>query len=177
MRSGKWVPGSGRKRDERKVSGVAPKYDEIVQWMKDYFSEYNASAQDAATVHAMDKYFAPDFTFIPYTYVFGGPGNAFKGRDAFYTMLTGHPEDYEEFVVHDIFVDAERLVAVAFLQATIYDTATRTIKVQKDYLPLYELKLDEEGTLKIDTIRFFWEASPPEVDAAGYTVDPSRWDK
>lgn len=156
---------------------MKPTYDEIVQWMKDYFADYNASAQNAETVHAMDKYLAPDFTFIPYTYVFGGPDNPFRGREGFYTMLTGHPEDYEEFIVHDIFVDEKRMVAVAFLQATIYDTATKTVKVQKDYLPLYELKLDEDGEFKIDTIRFFWEASPPEVDAAGYTVDPSRWDK
>ncbi len=47
---------------------------QIVQWMKDYFATYNLYAQDADTVHAMDKYFAPDLTFIPYMYVFGGPG-------------------------------------------------------------------------------------------------------
>ena len=156
---------------------MKPTYDEIVKWMHEYFAEYNRSAQDAATVHAMDPYFAPDLIFIPYNHIFGGPQNAINSREDFYGMLTGHPEDYERFVVHDIFVDEQRLVAVAFLEATIYDTATNTVKVKKDYLPLYELKLDEAGALKIDTIRFFWEASPPEVDAAGYTVDPSRWDK
>lgn len=156
---------------------MKPTYDEIVQWMKDYFAEYNASAQDAATVHAMDKYFAPDLTFIPYMYLFGGPENAIKSREDFYAMLTGHPEDYEKFVVHDIFVDERRMVAVAFVRATIYETATDRVKVEKDYLPLYELSLDEGGSLKIDTIRFFWEASPPEVEAAAYTVDRTKWGK
>jgi hypothetical protein len=156
---------------------MKPGYDEIVKWMKDYFAEYNASAQNAETVHAMDKYFAQDLTFIPYMYVFGGPGNAINSREDFYAMLTGHPEDYEKFIVHDIFVDDERMVAVAFLQATIFETATDSVKVQKDYLPLYELTLDDEDALKIDTIRFFWEASPPEVDAAAYTVDQSKWGK
>lgn len=155
---------------------MKPTYEEMAQWMRDYFAEYNASAQDAATVHRMDKYFAPDLTFIPYMYVFGGPQNAFTSREAFYTMLTGHPEDYEKFVVHDVFVDERRMVAVAFLQATIYDAATDEVKVQKDYLPLYELKLDENGELKISIIRFFWEASPPEVDAM-YSVDESKWGK
>ena len=156
---------------------MKPTYDEIVQWMKDYFAEYNAGAQDAKTVHAMDKYFAPNLTFIPYMYLFGGPQNAIKSREDFYNMLTGHPEDYERFVVHDIFVDEKRMVAVAFVRATIYETSTDLVKVEKDYLPLYELSLDDSGALKIDTIRFFWEASPPEVEAEAYTVDKSRWNK
>ena len=103
---------------------MKPTYDEILKWMRDYFDEYNAGAQSAETVHRMDKYFAADLTFIPYMYVFGGPEQAINSRDDFYNMLTGHPEDYETFVVHDIFVDEKRLVAVAFLQATVYDTAT-----------------------------------------------------
>jgi len=156
---------------------MKPTYDEIVKWMHEYFAEYNRSAQDAATVHAMDTYFAPDLVFIPYNYIFGGPQNAIDSREDFYSMLTGHPEDYERFVVHDIFVDAQRMVSVAFLQATIYETATDKVKVQKEYLPLYELKLDEAGDLKISLIRFFWEGSPPEVEAAAYTVDKSKWGK
>ena len=39
---------------------MKPTHDEIVQWMKDYFATYNLYAQDAATVHRMDEYFAPD---------------------------------------------------------------------------------------------------------------------
>jgi hypothetical protein len=154
---------------------IKPTHDEIVKWMNAYFAEYNASAQDAKTVHRMDTYFAPDFTFIPYMYVFGGPQNAISGREAFYDMLTNHPADYEKFIVHDIFVDETRIVAVAFLEATIFETGTNRVKVKKNYLPLYELKLDEKGALKIATIRFFWEALPPEVDGAAYTVDKSKW--
>jgi hypothetical protein len=156
---------------------MKPTHDEIVKWMKAYFAEYNASAQNAKTVHQMDTYFAPDFTFIPYMYVFGGPQNAITGREAFFTMLTNHPSDYERFTVHDIFVDEKRLVAVAFLEATIYETGTNRVKVKKNYLPLYELKLDDKGALKIAVIRFFWEAMPPEVDGAAYAVDKSKWGK
>ena len=154
---------------------MKPTYDEIVKWMNDYFDEYNASAQSAETVHRMDEYFAPDLTFIPYMYVFGGPDQAIKSREDFYSMLTGHPEDYEKFVVHDIFVDDKRMVAVAFVRATIFETATDRVKVQKDYLPLYELKIDEKGELKIALIRFFWQAVSPEVEASAYTVDASKW--
>jgi hypothetical protein len=154
---------------------MKPTHDEIVKWMHAYFEEYNASAQDAKTVHRMDAYFAPDFTFIPYIYVFGGPQNAITGSEAFYSMLTNHPSDYERFIVHDIFVDEQRMVAVAFLEATIYETGTNRIKVRKKYLPLYELKLDDTGALKIAAVRFFWEALPPEIDSNAYAVDKSKW--
>ena len=154
---------------------MKPTHDEIVKWMNAYFAEYNASAQNAKTVHRMDIYFAPDFTFIPYMYVFGGPQNAITGREAFYSMLTGHPADYERFIVHDVFVDEKRMVAVAFLEATIFETGTDRVKVKKNYLPLYELMLGDKGELKIATVRFFWEAMPPEVDSAAYAVDKSKW--
>jgi hypothetical protein len=144
---------------------VKPTHAEIVQWMKDYFATYNLYAQDAATVHRMDEYFASDLRFMPYMSVFGGPDGGHHSAEDFYRMLTGHPDDYEQFEVLDIFVDAERLVAVAFLIARIYSTGTNELLVQKHYLPLYELTIDDEGRLKIKTIRFFWEASPPEVDA------------
>jgi hypothetical protein len=38
---------------------MKPAHDEIVKWMNAYFAEYNASAQNAETVHRMDAYFAP----------------------------------------------------------------------------------------------------------------------
>jgi hypothetical protein len=154
---------------------MTPTHDEIVKWMEEYFAEYNASAQNAKTVHRMDPYFAPDFTFIPYMYVFGGPQNAITGREVFYNMLTNHPSDYERLTVHDIFVDEKKMASIAFLEATIYETATDRIKVNKNYLSLYELKIDEQGALKIAAIRFFWEALPPEIDGAAYAVDKSKW--
>jgi hypothetical protein len=113
----------------------------------------------------MDKYFAPDLRFRPYMYIFGGPEGGHTSRDSFYAMLTGHPDDYERFEVLDLFVDEQRLVSVAFLIATIFDSKTNEVLVRKHYLPLYELEIDDNETLKIKTIRFFWEASPPEVDA------------
>jgi sulfur relay (sulfurtransferase) DsrC/TusE family protein len=78
-----------RSKPERRSGDklMKPTHDEIVKWMNEYFAEYNASAQNAKTVHRMDTYFAPDFTFIPYMYVFGGPQNAITGREAFYSML------------------------------------------------------------------------------------------
>jgi hypothetical protein len=166
--------GQNRKPEDQTVM---PTHDELLKWMNAYFVEYNASAQNAKTIHRMDRYFAPNFTFIPYMYIFGGPKNAITGRENFYSMLTNHPADYEKLTVHDIVVDEKRMVTVAFLGATIFETATNKVKIKKDYLSLYELILDETGSPKIKTIRFFWEALPPEAEAAGYAVDKSKWGK
>jgi hypothetical protein len=150
---------------DRRRNGMKPTRDDIVKWMNDYFAEYNSSAQNAETAHAMDAYFAADLRFMPYMSVFGGPEAGHTNREDFYRMLTSHPDDYEKFEVLDIFVDEERLVAVAFLIARIFSTETDELLVQKHYLPLYELLIDDDDKLKIKTIRFFWEASPPEIDA------------
>ena len=140
-------------------------HDDIVKWMNGYFATYNEYAQDAATVHRMDEYFAPDLNFVPYMYVFGGPGNPITGREDFYRLLTGHPTDYERFEVLDVFVDEKCMVAVDFRLVAIHDPKTDKVQVRKHYLPLYELFLDDKDRLKIKTVRFFWEASQPEVDA------------
>ena len=168
------IPEPGKRSGEITIK---PTHDEIVKWMNAYFAEYNASAQVyAKSVHRMDVYFAPDFTFIPYTVCFRRASECHYRQEAFYDMLTNHPSDYEKFIVHDIFVDETRMVAVAFLEATIFETGTNRVKVKKNYLPLYELKLDDKGALKIATIRFFWEALPPEVAMVPpRTVDKSKW--
>ncbi len=149
-------PAGGSPRDRRRLrerleeAGGARRearpneYDEIVQWMKDYFATYNLYAQDAATVHRMDEYFAPDLRFMPYMSVFGGPEAGHRTSEDFYRMLTSHPDDYEKFEVLDIFVDEQRMVAVAFLIARIFSTKTDELLVQKHYLPLYELIVDDE---------------------------------
>jgi hypothetical protein len=107
-----------------------PAYDEIVTWMKDYFATYNLYAQDAATVHKMDTYFAPDLRFMPYMSIFGGPEAGHHSREDFYRMLTSHPDDYEQFEVLDIFVDERRMVSTAFLIATIFASKTNEVLVK-----------------------------------------------
>ena len=148
---------------------MKPTYDEIAKWMREYFETYNLHAQYEDTVHEMDRFFAPDLRFMPYMYLFGGPGAGHTSRESFYAMLTGHPDDYEQFEVLDIFVDERRLVATAFLKATVFDANTDLPIVQKHYLPLYELTVDDNDQLKIKTIRFFWEASPPEIEEKAYS--------
>lgn len=145
---------------------MKPTYEEIVKWMNEYFAAYNAYAQNPDTVDRMADYFTPDVRFVPYISAFGGPENAVTSRDDFFRMFTGHPTNYERFQVEDVIVDEKRMIAVALLKVALYDAKTNQVLVRKSYLPRYQLVLDDRNTLKISTILFFWEASPPEVDEA-----------
>lgn len=149
---------------------MKPTYDEIANWMKDYFAAYNAYAQNPETVSRMSDYFTQDVRFVPYVSAFGGPANAVSSRDEFFRMFTGHPAVYEKFEVEDIAVDERRMVAVALLKAALFDSTTHEVLVKKHYLPRYQLVLDKKGALRIRTIHFFWEATPPKIDAA-YAID------
>ena len=142
------------------------KYEDIVKWMKDYFKAYNAYAQNPKTVNRMSKYFTPNVQFVPYVSAFGGPEKAVTNRDDFYRMFTGHPSVYEKFKVEDIIVDERRMVAVALLKVALFDSRTGEVLLRKHYLPRYQLVLDDNNTLQISKILFFWEAMPPEVDEA-----------
>jgi hypothetical protein len=149
---------------------MKPTYDDMLMWMNDYFAAYNAFAQNPGTVHRMSDYFTADVHFVPYVSAFGGPEHAVTSRDDFFRMFTGHPTVYEKFEVEDIAIDEKRMVAVALLKVALFDSKTDEVLVRKHYLPRYQLVLDEKGTLKISTILFFWEATPPAVDAA-YAIE------
>ena len=149
---------------------MKPTYDDIVKWMRDYFAAYNAYAQNSDTVNRMSDYFTADVRFVPYISAFGGPEKAITSRDDFFRMFTSHPTVYEKFEVEDIAVDERRMVAVALLKVALFDSRTNEVLLRKHYLPRYQLVLDEKGTLKISTILFFWEATPPEVDEA-YAIE------
>ncbi len=149
---------------------MKPTYEDMVKWMGDYFDAYNAYAQNPETVHRMSDYFAPDVHFVPYVSDFGGPGHAVTSRDEFYRMFTGHPTVYEKFRLDDIIVDERRMIAVALLDVTLFDSQTDRVLLRKHYLPQYQLVLDDANKLRISRILFFWEAMPPEVDAA-YAIE------
>jgi hypothetical protein len=152
---------------------MKPTYDEIVNWLMEYFAAYNLYAQNIETVQRMSDYFTADVQFVPYVSAFGGPENAVTSRDDFFRMFTSHPTVYEKFEVEDIAVDERRMVAVALLKVKLFESKTDEVLVGKHYLPKYQLVLDEKGNLKISKIQFFWEATPPEVDEA-YVIRPRR---
>ena len=133
-------------------------YDNIVKWMKDYFKTYSTYGQDPKTAHRMHDYFAPDLEFIPYIASLRGPVTS---RDDFLHNTTSHPSSYEKLTPEDIAVDERRRVVVALLRREIIDTKTEEVLVKKSSIAHYQLVLDENNTIKIKKIRFFWQDLPP----------------
>jgi hypothetical protein len=132
-------------------------YENILKFMEDYFKAYTAYAQDSKTTHRMHDYFAPDFEFIPYV---AGLEHT-TDRDEFLSIMSSHPSSYETLTPEDIIIDERRKVVVVLLKTEVVDRKTGKVAVAKSYLPRYQLGLDENDTIKIKKLQFFWEVLPP----------------
>jgi hypothetical protein len=131
--------------------------------MKKYFKDYSTYGQDPKTAHRMNDYFAPDLRFIPYIAALGGPEGGFTSRDEFLRTAKSHSSWYEKLTPEDITVDERRKVAAVQFGMEVINRKTGEVAVKKSAMAHYELVLDENSTIKIKTIRFFWEVLPPGV--------------
>lgn len=138
-------------------------YDNIQKWFKDYFATYSKYGQKPETADRMKEFFAPDLRFIPYIAGIGGPEGGFRSRDEFIQTAKSHPSWYERLIPDDITIDERRKVAVVLFRMEVVDTKKSEVVIKKSALAHYELILDENKTIKIKTIRFFWEVMPPGV--------------
>ena len=138
-------------------------YDIIVKWMKDYFEVYGKYGQEPDTYQIMNDYFAPDLRFIPYIAGLGGPEGGFRSRDEFLRTAIAHTGWYEILTPLDITVDERRKAVVVIFNIDVYDRKTRQVVVKRNAIAHYNLILDDQKTIKIKTIRFFWETMPPGV--------------
>ena len=138
-------------------------YDNIVSWMNEYFNVYSTYGQNAETADRMNDFFAPDLRFIPYIAAIGGPEGGFKSSEEFICTAKSHPSWYEKLIPEDMTVDERKKVVVVRFRMEVVDRKTGKIAVKKSAIAHYELILDENNTIKIKTIRFFWEVLPPGV--------------
>ncbi len=138
-------------------------YDNILRWMKGYFKVYSTYGQDSETADRMNDYFAPDLRFIPYIAAIGGPEGGFFSRDEFMHTAKSHSSWYEKLTPEDITVDERRKMAAVRFGMEVINRKTGEVVVKKSAMAHYELVLDENNSIKIKTIRFFWEVLPPGV--------------
>jgi len=141
-------------------------YDIIVKWMKDYFEVYGKYGQEPDTYQIMNDYFAPDLRFIPYIAGLGGPEGGFRSRDEFLRTAIAHTSWYEKLTPLDITVDERRKAVVVIFNIDVHDRKTGLIVVKRNAIAHYNLILDDQKTIKIKTIRFFWETLPPGVKSS-----------
>ncbi len=138
-------------------------YENIAKYMDDYFETFNAYGQNPDTIHRMDDYFSPDFEFLPYIATIP----RVVGRDEWYRVLLSHPSGYERLTPEDMVIDERRKVVVMLIKAEIMDSTTKEVLVTKRYFARYLLVLDENNTIKIKKLQFFWEVLAPgamEID-------------
>ena len=140
-------------------------YDNIVQYMKDYFETFNKYGRDPETIHRLNDYYAPDLEFNAYV---AGIGRSI-GCDDFFRIQLSHPSSVEMLTPEEIMVDERRKIAIVQIKAEISDSQTGEILVTKRYFIRYPLALDENNNIKIKAIILFWEVLPPgayEIDDA-----------
>lgn len=130
-------------------------YDEIAEWVDEYFAAFNAYGQNPDTIHRMDEYFSKDFAFNPYIAHVG----KVKGRDNWYKVLLSHPSGVEKLTPEDVVIDERRQTFVAQIKAEISDNTTKEVLVTKRYMARYPL-IEEDGKMKIERLDFFWEVLP-----------------
>ena len=138
-------------------------YGNIEKWIKEYFEVYGTYGQKSETAHRMEEFFAPDLRFIPYIAGIGGPGGGFRSRDEFIQTAKSHTSWYEKLIPEDITIDERRKVAVVIFGMEVVDTKKEEVVIRKSAIAHYELVLDENDTIKIKTIKFFWEVMPAGV--------------
>ena len=138
-------------------------YDNIVKWMTEYFNVYSTYGQDSKTADRMKDFFAPDLRFIPYIAAIGGPEGGFFSRDEFIRTAKSHSSWYEKLTPEDITVDEKRKVVAVRFGMEVVNRTTGEVVVKKSAMAHYQLVLDENSTIKIKTIRFFWEVLPAGV--------------
>jgi hypothetical protein len=128
-------------------------YDQLVQWIDEYFEVFNKYGQDPNEIYRMDEYFAKDFVFNPYIAYVG----KVSGRDNWYKVLTSHPSGIERLTPEDLVIDENRQAFVAQIKTDLIDHDTQEVLLTKRYLARYPLI---DGKMKIERLDFFWEILP-----------------
>lgn len=124
-------------------------YDNMMDFMEEYFRAYSTVAQDPATTHQMREFYAPEFTLVQYF-----PRYAVSDLQLFLDMSSAHPGIQETLEPEYIMIDDRQNRAAVYLKA--YFTVKNTGEVVTDMTSAhYHLKLDEENTIKIEKLILF----------------------
>ena len=130
-------------------------YDEMLNWMEQYFAAYNKYAQEPETTQRMSDYFAKDLEF---TLAIAGVRD-FNNRDEFLRIVSSHPSHRETIKPEDMVIDERTKTVVVLAKTEIRDTKTEEILVEEKYLVRYQLSMDE-GKTKIRKVLLFKEILP-----------------
>jgi hypothetical protein len=130
-------------------------YNNMVNFMDNYFKDYNTNASDPKTLSNMLKYYTPDIQLFSYTLRAGRPSNLDK---ILQSML--HPGLHEEFTPNYYVVDVKRKIVVVQMLNQFIEEAIKKSYPPKQLSVHYHLAHYQNREIKINKILFFTELRP-----------------
>jgi len=132
---------------------MASGYDEIVHFMNEYVKAYSEYGQVAETHSAMDKFYAPELSF----------DDMVTSREQWYETCLSHTDIQDKLTLEHLFIDEKQNEVGALLTAQAIQRSTGKVLLEIKMNTLYNLKIDENGELKITKARVFLETHPQKV--------------
>ena len=128
-------------------------YNDILNFMEEYFPAYSRYAQDLETQHLMDRFYAPDLTFDE---------GVVTSREQWYERCLTHPDIQDKLTVEHLFIDERQKEAGALLKTQAVDRATGEVLLELKMNVLYDLKIENKD-IKITKVRVYLESNPDKV--------------
>lgn len=128
-------------------------YDEILNFMEEYFPAYSRYAQDIETQHLMDKFYAPDLIF---------DDGVVTSRAQWYERCLAHPAIQDKLTVEHMFIDERQKEVGAILKTQAVKRDTGEVLLELRMNVLYTLRI-ENRDIKISSVRVFLEGDPAKA--------------
>jgi hypothetical protein len=128
-------------------------YDDILNFMEEYFPAYSRYAQDLETQHLMDKFYSPDLKF---------DDGVVTSRDQWYKRCLTHPNVQDKLTVEHLFIDERQKEVGALLKTQAIARDTGEVLLELKMNVLYNLKIDNKD-IKITRVRVFLEGDPKKA--------------
>lgn len=134
-------------------------YEKLKKFITDYCADYCLYANDAETMHKMNRYWSEDFKAIAY----------FKRSSGEYPIVYSNRKDFQEFLINthkivkdslnpiDFIIDEKTKKVVTILKIIKTNRQTGE-KIEIDGMGCYQLVTAENGNFKITRLDFLWEA-------------------
>jgi hypothetical protein len=124
-------------------------HDQIVEYLRKYFTAYSTVAQDPRTTHQMNDYYAPDLTVTVYT-----PRVSVSNRETMLRRSSSHPDIQETLIPEHIMVDERQHMATVLLRGEFTFKATGEVLTHM-FSAHYQFVLDEKERVKIKNLWLF----------------------
>lgn len=132
-------------------------YNKFKEFMEQYFKDYSQYAQDAETMHKMDKYWTEDIKVTAYFQLPGGeyPFKMDNRRVWQDFLIKGHLTIWENLSPTDMMLDPVQLKTSSMLKVVKFDRTTNKELVNLDGIGYYTLIENKDGSLQIKSLDFF----------------------